>query len=257
MKKINVFVWIGLSINIIMGVFLWYVSSMPQEYYDGLSYSERNLIEIMSVMIVPWFICVLMQIASVFVLFKSTTMSLTLAIVGSIIMLPTSCIFLTGYVFSYETERNKKLPVFSIEKTPSNEAALYFNVSYIIMLKLVMAGVGVIAIMFGSAIGWLLVVSGVIGWITTFRLKDRIAIGVIHDKLIITMRPCSDTYLVPLSDVMLVKENKNAVVLRINCDDFNRKCTLNKSMLEGENKQVMLDEILSKIANKEAISVHQ
>ena len=140
MKKINVFVWIGLSINIIMGVFLWYVSSMPQEYYDGLSYSERNLIEIMSVMIVPWFICVLMQIASVFVLFKSTTMSLTLAIVGSIIMLPTSCIFLTGYVFSYETERNKKLPVFSIEKTPSNEAALYFNVSYIIMLKLVMAG---------------------------------------------------------------------------------------------------------------------
>lgn len=65
------------------------------------------------------------------------------------------------------------------------------------------------------SVGGLLVCSGIVFISNAMRLKQRVMIGVLDDKLVLTPALYAETCLIPLTDVRLVKENKNVFKLHI------------------------------------------
>lgn len=73
-------------------------------------------------------------------------------------------------------------------------------------------------------------------------------VGIAQDQLIIKPSLYAATYIVLLSDVSLIKENKGLFKLHIKSANVDRQCTYRKGMIEGSHYQVALTDILSKLA---------
>ncbi|EKT62157.1 hypothetical protein [Providencia burhodogranariea] len=248
MKRFSVLVWIGLIVNILLLVSIWYFTSSFNEITGELTYPERDLVNILSFMVIPFCISIIMQIISLPVLFKMPKLGLTLAIIGSIVMLPLSLIFMTGYFYSYETYRNKNFAIF--DKQPT-DISLNFKSSQLTMLGIVYIVLGLFIGFIGLSMGWLFAGVGLVALCNSFRLKDRIMVGIVKDQLIITPSLYADTYMIPLNDVSLIKESKSLFKLHIKSAGVDRKCTFRKGMIEGRHYQVALADILSKLATKQ------
>lgn len=248
MKKFSVLIWIGLVINILMLTAAWYFSSEAKEFYDELSYSDRNFIDVVSILAILFFISIVVQVVSLLLLSRMPKTGLTLAILSSIVMLPFSIIFMAGYSFSYEKHRNKSLIILSRHDAPTLDVQLNFDFGRMAMLGLVYLIAGAVIALLGMGTGWLVTVLGVFSLCNAFRMKNYVMIGLLQDKLAITPNQFSETYLVPLSDVTLIKENKSLFKLHIKSASVDRKCTFRKSLIKQDNYQITLEDILSKIA---------
>lgn len=248
MKKVNILVWLGLAANILALCLMWFVLLSTKDIYDELSYSERDVVDILSIMAVPFSVAIFIQLLSLLVLFKSPKIGLALAIIGSVIALPLSMIFAIGYLFCYEQYRNKSLDVLNRQ---SIDIGLNFKSSHFAFNGLIFITIGLFVGFIGTATGWLVVGAGIVSLCNSFRLRNRILIGVSQDKLIITPALYSDTYLVPLNDVSLIKENKRLFKLRIKSSGVDRICTFRKGMIDGSQSQITLNDILSKLAVQE------
>lgn len=117
--------------------------------------------------------------------------------------------------------------------------------------------IGLFILADGVSVGGLLVCTGIIFISNAMRLKQRVMIGVSGDKLILTPALYAETCLIPLTDVTLVKENKNIFKLHIHSAGVDRKCSFSKKMIAGENAQADLAAILSTLpkADSEAVAV--
>ncbi|KEY57277.1 hypothetical protein [Serratia sp. DD3] len=250
MNKFAKSVWLGLILNIIFFVIAWFIAtSLP---YDQLDYSMRDLVDMMSILVIPFGIAVVIQIISLILLLKLPKFGLALASISSLIMLPISMLFFIGYSFSYEKQVNSALTPFNQNDRNKLVNELNFKTSSFLVRGIVLVVIGVILclILPPKAPGFLLISVGILLLYQAVRLKNHIMIGLLHDNLAITLTQFSDTYLIPLRDVTLIKENKQIVKLHIKSAGIDRKCILAKGWIEEENYQVALADILTKLARQ-------
>ncbi|PVZ82486.1 hypothetical protein C9426_29595 [Serratia sp. S1B] len=252
MNKFAKSVWLGLILNIVFLAIAWFIAtSLP---YGRLDHSMRDLVEMMSILVIPLGIAVVIQIISLILLFKLPKFGLVLASISSLIMLPISMLFFIGYSFSYEKQVNSALTPFNQNDRNKLVNELNFKTSSFLVRGIVLVVIGVIfsLILPSKAPGFLLISVGILLLYQAVRLKNRIMMGLLHDNdnLVITLTQFSDTYLVPLCDVTLIKENKQIVKLHIKSAGIDRKCTLAKGWIEEENYQVALDDILTKLVKQ-------
>jgi len=255
MKGISKLVWAGLALNI---CYLGAVVYLTTQIEDGeLTIFARNAIAFLQYFSIPFLVSILLQIISLPLLFKSPKWGLALAIIGSLIILPLSMIFLAGYMFSYEKHCNKGLEVFSPNEKNTPSRALIFKTSMFYVQGGISLAIGLFILADGVSVGGLLVCTGIIFISNAMRLKHRVMIGVSGDKLILTPALYAETCLIPLTDVTLIKENKNVFKLHIHSAGVDRKCSFSKKMIAGENAQADLAAILSTLpkADSEAVAV--
>lgn len=250
MNKFGKSVWAGLFINIMLLCSVWYISTQLTDIYDDLAYSWRQVVDFLPNIILPFSIAVLMQIISLPMLFKNRKIGLTLAIIGSVVMLPLSFVFMNGYMFSYEKHRNKNLRPFINDESNTPTHALHFKTSGLRTQGGLSLVIGMMVGFSGSSIGWILVCGGVVSLLNASRLNQRVMIGLVRDQLIITPAMCADTYLIPTTDVTLIKQNKHSFKFHIQSAGIDRKCSFNKKMIAEKNYQPVLEDILSQLANQ-------
>ncbi|MFZ1874580.1 MAG: hypothetical protein WAU54_17645 [Chania sp.] len=252
MNKLSKLIWVGLIVNAALLGAVCFFSASAKDIYSELSYSERDLVDVVSLMKIPFIIALAMQIVSLPVLFKVPKAGLTLAIISSLVMLPLSLVFMTGYLFSYEKQCNKNLTLLPQSEKNTLTMALSFKTSQLLMQGLLFIALGLFVCFFsGMATGWLVVGAGVLSSCNSFRLKNRTMIGMSQDKLVITPGLFADTYLVPLSDVTLIKEDKRLFKLHIKSAGIDRKCTFRKGLIKEDNYPVVLEGLLSKLTKQE------
>lgn len=232
MNKISKFVWIGLIINVL---WLGILASIMLEAFNYLWF-----------IIIPFFIAMTFQVVSVSVLFKTSRLGLALAILGSLIMLPFSMVFFIGYLFSYENICNNGLKTYKSIDNKKPESELNFNTSKLAMRGLLFVIIGLVFI--GVFVGWLFLCLGLILILNSFRLKNTIMLGLLDNNIIVTPGMNAQTYLIPLSDVMLIKDDKKIVKLHILSAGVNRECSFRKSLIKNENNRSVLGDIISKLA---------
>lgn len=253
MKGISKLAWAGLALNIgYLGAVVYLTTQIED---DELNIFARNAIAFLQYFTIPFLVSLLLQIISLPILFKSPKWGLALAIIGSLIILPLSMIFLAGYLFSYEKHRNRGLEVFSPNEKNTPSRALIFKTSMFYVQGGITLAIGLFILADGVSVGGLLVCTGIIFISNAMRLKQRVMIGVLDDKLILTPALYAETCLIPLTDVTLIKENKNVFKLHIQSAGVDRKCSLSKKMIYGEDSQTVLAEILSKLATADSDAV--
>lgn len=255
MKGISKLVWAGLALNVGYLGGVWYLTTQVED--NELTLFARNAIAFLQYFTTPFLVSLLLQMISLPILFKSPKWGLALAITGSIIILPLSLLFLVGYLFSYEKHRNRGLEVFSPGEKNTPSQVLFFKTSMFYVQGGITLPVGLFIMAEGMSAGGLLVCSGIIFICNAIRLKQRVMIGVSDNNVILTPALYADTCLVPLTDVTLIKENKNVFKLHIRSAGVDRKCSFNKKMIYGEDYQTVLAEILSKLpkSDNDAVAV--
>lgn len=255
MKVISKLVWAGLALNICYLGAVVYLTTQVED--DELTLFARNAIAFLQYFSVPFLISLLLQMISLPILFKSPKWGLALAIIGSLIILPLSLIFLAGYLFSYEKYCNRGLEVFSPTEKNTPAQALKFKTSMFYIQGGISLAIGLFILADGVSVGGLLVCSGIVFISNAMRLKQRVMIGVLDDKLVLTPALYAETCLIPLTDVTLVKENKNVFKLHIHSAGVDRKCSFSKKMIYAEDSQTLLPKIFSKLAkaDNEAVAV--
>ncbi|WP_154754602.1 hypothetical protein [Erwinia sorbitola] len=247
-KEINIITWVGLLINIILFGFFWFLSFYYEIMINELYLSEHQLPRIFSVIYIPFGIAVAVQFISLMILFKFPKSGRALAVISSMVMLPLSLVFLIGYMFSYEKHCSENLAVYN--KQPA-DIGLIFKSSSALMQGVLFIALGLFVIFLGLGAGGLVAGVGVLSLCHSFHLKNRTMIGMMQGNLILTPGIYSDTYIIPLADVTLIKEDDRLFKLHIRSAGVDRKCTFRKGMIESEKYQEPLKEILSKIARQE------
>ncbi|MFB9996667.1 hypothetical protein [Providencia rustigianii] len=251
MKKFNTVVYCGLVINCLLLGIIWYSTSLllgDPDLQWTLSYDERRLMEVMSWVKIPFMVAILVQIISLFILDKFPKIGLTIAILSSIIMLPLSLIFITGYLYAYENRTNGSLIEFTDTQA---DIQILFRTNQIQFMSILYIILGGVIAFLGLGFGWLLFVAGIVTLCNLKRLKNRILIGLDQDNLILTPNLYSKTYLVPFSCVNILKNNDKILKLHIVTPTLDRKITYRKAMLAGEDFNQILTHILSKISGND------
>lgn len=248
MKKLSLAVWVGLILDLVLLGCIWWITTTLNDYQDALDYSDRQLATVLSYLYMPMAISLILQIISLPILFKIPKLGLTFAVLGSICFLPLSLVFITGYSISYENWINKKLPRFSPQPT---DITLKSKSSRFNLLGVIYIILGGIMLVIGASIGSLIVGIAILSFYIAAHLKDRTMIGISQDKLILTPSQFSDTYLVPLKDVSLIKENRAMFKLHIQSEGIDRKCVFRKGMIEQADFQTTLTAIFSQLNKPE------
>lgn len=254
MAKVSKLVWVGIIINIISISSMWFFSLLDQDIIDELSYDDRQIIRISSLAVIPITIATVIQIISIPVLFKIPRLGFILALLGSIISLPLSLVFWTGYLLSYENHYNRNYAMF---KQQPLDAFLTFNTTKLAVQGVIFTVLGLGLMIVGventSFFGAMTTGFGIIIFYIAYRQKNKVMIGLAQDKLVLTPSMYTETYFIPLRDVSLIKDTSRLFKLRIKSTDVDRKCTFRKKFIAEDNYQETLKNILSKLSTQESI----
>lgn len=247
MKKTNILIWVGLIVNFFMLGASWYFYSIypkGSDMYYTLSFDERSIADASVFFLKPFCISIILQVISIFILASFPKVGVAFAVIGSIIMLPLSLIFLVGYFRSYSSRIFEKL-------TPYNNASpklsLTFKTSQFYMVGILFIILGVIALFMGLPIGGVFFILGIFYLTNAIRLKNKPLIGIEEDNLILTPSLYSKTYSFPLKSVSLIKDNHRMFKLHINFSGIDKKCSYNKNVIQEGNYSKKLESIFSQI----------
>ncbi|ELY3086190.1 hypothetical protein SME02_003218 [Klebsiella aerogenes] len=249
MNKIHRLTLIGIIINLAMFLLVLNEVNSLSDYY-GYDRTLRLIKDLVTTLI-P--LAIVAQVVSVLLLPKAPRVGIVFAYLGGITMVPIGLVFLIGYLFSYERYCNANLDVYNpeaavdISKPEDKNYKLTCDTSRFVPTGAIALCMGVIVLVMGVGIGYLLVAVGVINIWNGVRLKERVMIGLSGDKLIVKPKLYSDTFIVPLSEVVLTDKGVNNDKVSLKFLRTGRAFDVRKKMLAGENIDESLEYIISKI----------
>lgn len=244
MSQRNRMKWFGFALNIIALI----APLLYLKYQSGSNAFYHYLYDFLSVMLVPILLSLLSQSFSFIFLSRLPKVGLTFAILGSVLMLPISIIFLVGYLFSYEQIRNKGLALFPHPKTGrSYKGTLRYRASYFTLRGVLFLLVGALLLTIAPPVAGIIMGTAVLLLAISSRLEGTIMLAINNNNLIITPSLFSASYLVPLPNIYLAGETNNAFKLSIKVDNYQRTITFVKSMIEQEGQQKKLAQLFSVI----------
>ncbi|HHR5880703.1 TPA: hypothetical protein ACS7XF_000616 [Providencia alcalifaciens] len=251
MKYLSVTLWFGLFLNVLFVLFIWQFSALFPTHSDmygtGLSYAERETISILSALLQPFSIAIIVQVFSVLILFKFPKLGLTLSILSAIIMLPLSFVFIVGYLYSYENRVNRALTLYNNTQDP--DIRILFRTNQIKATSVFMIVAGIICLFIGFNLGGLLLIVGIVRLCNAIRLNNKFIIGLYNDNLILTPNAYANTYLIPLSVVSVIENGFSTLELSVSLPELNKKFTIKKDLLAGEDFSEVLEKIVANIPN--------
>lgn len=249
MKYLSVTLWFGLFLNVLFVLLIWQFSALfpthSEMYGTGLSYAERETIRILSTLLQPFSITIIIQMFSVLILFKFPKLGLILSILSAIIMLPLSFVFIVGYLYSYENRVNRALTPYNNTQAP--DIRILFRTNQIKAMSAFMVVAGIICLFIGVNLGGLLLIVGFVHLCNGVRLNNKFIIGLYNDNLILTPNAYANTYLIPLNAVSVIENGFSSLELSVSMPELNKKFTVKKDLLAGEDSSQVLEKIVANI----------
>jgi hypothetical protein len=241
--KISKLVWSGLAVNIVLATVIFLYLSQDAVFS---SYEEQLLDEFISIMLIIFEISIPMQVISLLLLSKAPKAGRVLAFIATVLMLPLSMIFFIGYLFSYEWRYNRGLTPFNVGAYPPLDVSLGFNLKQFSLSGILCIVLGIVIGLLGINVGWVVAAAGAVALINSFRLENRIMVGLSQDKLIITPALYAETFIIPISDVTLIQDKPQSFKLQIKSGGVDRTSTI----LKRKHQQVEFGKIIAKIATQ-------
>ncbi len=256
MKSVNLLVWIGLSLNLVLVLASWFFTVDYQELYGELGYRDRMLLDAIAVLRYYFAVSLVLQILSVIFLDKANKLSFGLAIISCLGMLPLSIVFLIGYLFTYNDYVYRGLKTFSLNETGKLDTYLNFATVRYFMLGAFATVAGVFMFFTDMPMSMLIIVVGVLNMINGIRLGPRPVIALMGDNLVFTPALMSNTYIISIEHVDLVESKKGKFKIKLNLEGLEKKITFQKNIMENDKDSSALEKILAKIEKNNGEKQH-
>ena len=210
MNKFNIYVWVGLAINIALLASLIYMMQTGELTVGFSQEATGDSLKFMKILIVIAAISIPLQIISMLTMTYWPQTSLLLAFVASIVFIPVSLVFIFGMLFSSTHWRFRHFQPSSPLAQTDYDLCLNFAPQRNIILCTSLVATGLVLFVLGQSLGLFLIVLAVFRFIIGKRISGTPLLAIKNEKLIFRPSFFANSYQIALKDVSLMRERVNA-----------------------------------------------
>ncbi|EKT61795.1 hypothetical protein [Providencia burhodogranariea] len=244
MNKFNLYVWVGLVLNIALLGTLVYMIQTGELIIDG-SNGAANA-ELMRVLMIIACVSLPIQIISMMIMSYKPKLAIAVTLISSLALMPVTIVFMCGMIFSATRWRFHQLTTFDHTIKIDFDINLPFNNRNNTLRSIVLGAVSVIFIVLSQSLGMFLLVLAIILFILGRQLNGSPYLAIKDNFFYIRPSLFASCYRIPLKDVSYTKNDKGKISFDVKTEQNLIQLSANLMNLSTENK-IRIDEVLSKI----------
>ncbi|NHB94663.1 hypothetical protein [Photorhabdus cinerea] len=249
MKKLSIVLWLGLIIDLIaIGGFFYYLQ-LQQTALDSLTYQDQEALKEFYPIAKLIVIAIAIQIVSVLLLFVHKKLALFLAMLSGCITLPLGCMYVIGFLMSYNNFRFAELQTFDSVNRKQLSPYLCFRQERFYITTVILGVAAVVQFSITASMGILLVVAAIASAFNGIRLTNRPVLGIYGDQLVITPSLFSKTYQVSSKQVTMKRKGKNTISFIIQTDSLKETVNIKLNLIKTTD-DVGVEEIEKKLTKQ-------
>ncbi|MCC8457438.1 hypothetical protein [Photorhabdus aegyptia] len=262
MKKLNMVLWLGLIIDLIaIGGFFYYLQ-LQQASPNGLDYQEQEALKEFYPIAQLIAIAIAIQMVSVLFLFVHKKLALFLAMLSGLITLPLGCVYIIGFLMSYNNLRFAELPLFNSVNKKQLSPYLHFRQERFYIVAVILGVAAIIQLSAEVSMGYIgyeapmgkvLAGAAIVSAFNGIRLAFRPVLGIYGNQLVITPSAFSKTYQVGCEQVIMKEKGKNIISFVIQTNSLKEIVNINRNLIEIVDAYAGVDEIKKRLTKQEAI----
>jgi len=247
MNKFNLYVWVGLVLNIALLGTLVYMIQTGELIIDG-SDGAKNA-ELMRILMIIACVSLPIQIISMMIMSYKPRLAIAVALISSLALMPITIVFMCGMIFSATRWRFHQLTTFDHTIKIDFDINLPFNNRNNTLRSIVLGAVSVIFIVLSQSLGMFLLVLAIILFILGRQLNGSPYLAIKDNYFYIHPSLFASSYRIPLKDVSYTKNDKGKITFDVKTEQNMIQLSVNLMNLSPENK-IRIDEILNNFDNK-------
>ncbi len=256
MNKFNIYVWVGLAINIALLVALIYMMQTGELTVGFSQEATGDSLKFMKVLIVIAAISIPLQIISMLTMTYWPQTSLLLAFVASIVFIPISLVFIFGMLFSSTQWRFRHFQLSSPLAQADYELCLNFAPQRNIILCASLTATGLVLFVLGQSLGLFLIVLAAFRFIIGRRISGTPLLAIKNEKLIFRPSFFANSYQIAIKEVSVIRERENTFDLLLAHDGTISKLVYyHKDIKQDQHNTIAA--LLSRIKGEERIKSHK
>lgn len=244
MNKFNVYVWVGLVLSASILGSLLYMIQGGELVVDG-SNGAANA-ELMKTLMVIACVSFPVQIISMMVMTYKPRLSIVLAVLSSLALMPITIVFTMGMIFSATRWRYHQLNQFDTTLNVQFDQRVEFNKRNNRILVVALGLISITFIILSQSLGMFLFVLTIFLGYYGKKAGDNIYLAVKDSHLYIRPNIFAYCYRIPLKEVKYIKGEKGKVHFDVQADNKVLQLTATPANATPE-EQTKLAELLSRI----------
>ncbi|MGO2305798.1 MAG: hypothetical protein ACTH5W_13985 [Providencia sp.] len=244
MNKFNLYVWVGLVLSASILGTLVYMIQTGELIVDG-SNGAANA-ELMKTLMIIACVSFPIQILSMMLMSYKPRLSIAVAIISSIALMPITIVFAMGMVFSAIRWRYHQLTPFDTTINVDFDISLPFNKRQNTLIVIPLAIVSIAFIILSQSLGMFLFVLTIFIGFFGKRASNSIYLAIKDAHFYIRPNIFTHCYRIPLKDVTYVKGEKGKVYFDVQTDTEVLQLTATPANATPE-EQTKLEELLNRI----------
>lgn len=244
MNKFNLYVWVGLVLSASILGTLVYMIQTGELIVDG-SNGAANA-ELMKTLMIIACVSFPIQILSMMLMSYKPRLSIAVAIISSIALMPITIVFAMGMVFSAIRWRYHQLTPFDTTINVDFDISLPFNKRQNTLIVIPLAIVSIAFIILSQSLGMFLFVLTIFIGFFGKRASNSIYLAIKDAHFYIRPNIFAHCYRIPLKDVTYVKGEKGKVYFDVQTDTEVLQLTATPANATPE-EQTKLEELLNRI----------
>ncbi|HBO21776.1 MAG TPA: hypothetical protein DD649_02630 [Providencia sp.] len=244
MNKFNLYVWVGLVLSASILGTLVYMIQTGELIVDG-SNGAANA-ELMKTLMIIACVSFPIQLLSMMLMSYKPRLSIAVAIISSIALMPITIVFAMGMVFSAIRWRYHQLTPFDTTINVDFDISLPFNKRQNTLIVIPLAIVSIAFIILSQSLGMFLFVLTIFIGFFGKRASNSIYLAIKDAHFYIRPNIFAHCYRIPLQDVKYVKSEKGKMYFDVQTDTEVLQLTATPANATPE-EQTKLEELLNRI----------
>ncbi|MCW2258187.1 hypothetical protein M2263_004278 [Providencia alcalifaciens] len=247
MNKFNLYVWVGLVLNIVLLGTLVYMIQSGELIIDGSDGAKNT--ELMKILIIIACISLPIQIISMMIMSYKPRLAIAVALISSLALMPITIVFMCGMIFSATRWRFHQLTTFDHTIKIDFDVNLPINNRNNTLRSIVLGAVSVIFIVLSQSLGMFLLVLAIILFILGRQLNGSPYLAIKDNYFYIRPSLFAFCYRIPLKDVSYTKNNKGKITFGVKTGQNMIQLSTNLMNIDTGNKN-KIEELLNRIDKK-------
>ncbi|MEX5891756.1 hypothetical protein AB6H11_14240 [Providencia vermicola] len=249
MNKFNLYVWVGLELNISLLGSLLYMLQTGELIIDGSDGAQNA--HLMRILMIIACVSFPIQLISMMIMSYKPRVAIGVALISSLALMPITIVFLCGMIFSAIRWRFHQLESVDPTIKVDFDTNLVFNNRHNTLRAIIVGVLGAVFVVLSQSLGMFLIVLAILLFILGKRIHGTPYVATKGSYFYIRPSLFSLYYRIPLKDVTYLRNEKNTVLLQAQAGQGSQNMiplSISLSHLSEEDKN-KLGEILEKVAH--------
>ncbi|MBP6121044.1 MULTISPECIES: hypothetical protein [Providencia] len=244
MNKFNLYVWVGLVLNVSILGSLLYLLQTGELVIDGSNGAPNA--DLMKTLMIIACVSFPVQLISMVIMSYKPRLSIAIAIISSLALMPITIVFTMGMIFSAIRWRYHQLTAFDTTINIDFDVSVPFNKRKNSIIIAVLGVTSVALIILSQSLGMFLFVLTIFLGIFGKKASNSVYLATKDNYFYIRPSIFAYCYRIPLADVSYVDREKGKVIFDVKTEENTLQLSANPVNLTAED-HTKLEALLNKV----------